>query len=76
MGDIVVLCVGDIVRDIKTRDIGFLVSKHVSETRSTSTGFMLLVWRIWWCHDGETRYTEESIVKMVQAGRLTLHKNN
>jgi hypothetical protein len=76
VGITVILDSGDFVYDTKSGDIGFLVSRHVSGTPSSSTGFMLLVWRIYWCREGDTRYTEESIINMVRNGHLLLYTNN
>ena len=75
MGDIVVLSVGDIVHNVKNGDIGLLLYQGI-ETGASSQGiFQIVVWRIYWMLEGDTIYTEEGIVNMVNTGYLVQYKN-
>lgn len=76
MGITVVLSSGDFVHDTKSGDIGFLIARQISRTHNHRNGYALMVWRIYWCREGETRYTEESVIKMVQSGHLILYASN
>lgn len=76
MGITVVLGSGDFVYDTKSGDIGFLISKHFSPVPHREEGFVLTVWRIYWCREGDSRYTEESVINMVNTGRLALYVSN
>ena len=76
MGITIVLGSGDFVHDTKSGDIGFLISKHFSRVQGRADGFVLIVWRIYWCRDGDSRYTEESIINMIRTGHLVLHAGN
>lgn len=76
MGNIVVLGAGDFVYDIKSGDIGVLISRHLSRVPHRSSDFSLIVWRIYWCRDGDSRYTEESVINMILSEHLILYSSN
>ena len=76
MGDIIVLSAGDFVYDVKSSDIGVLISRHLSHPVNHREGFSLVVWRIYWCRDGDSRYTEESVINMIMSEHLILYSNN
>jgi hypothetical protein len=76
------LCVGDIVRDTLTGDIGVLLARVVRSPHEepypysrVPSGFMLYSWRIWWAPRDDTLYTENGILRMIEEGRLILYKN-
>ena len=70
------LCVGDIVHDIVTGDVGILL-KQVVRSREKEPypytrvpdGFILYV------PSDDTLYTESGLIGMIESGRLILYKN-
>ena len=76
------LCVGDIVYDIVTGDVGILL-KQVVRSREKEPypytrvpdGFILYAWRVWWVPSDDTLYTESGLIGMIESGRLILYKN-
>ena len=75
MGDIVVLSVGDIVHNVKNGDVGLLLDQGIETGASGQGMFQIVVWRIYWILEGDTTYTEEGIMNMVDTGYLVQYKN-
>jgi len=72
----IVLGVGDFVYDTKLKDIGVLLRREISTSTRRSSDYKLYVWCIYWTKAHFDRYTENSIINMVDTGRLLLYKNN
>jgi hypothetical protein len=75
VGKDIVLSVGDFVYDTKSRDIGVLLRREVSPTTRRNSDYTLYVWRIYWTVTHLDRYTENSIINMIETGHLLLYKN-
>ena len=75
MGIDIVLSVGDFVYDTKSNDIGVLLRRELSATTRRSSDYKLYVWCIYWTNAHFDRYTENSVINMVESGHLILHKN-
>ena len=73
--DVVLLSVGDFVYDTKSKEVGVLLRREVSSTGRGSIDYKLYVWCIYWTISHFTRYTENSVIKMVECGHLILYKN-
>ena len=76
MGINIVLSVGDFVYDTKLNDIGVLLRREISTTTRRASDYKLYVWCIYWTKAHFDRYTENSIINMIETGHLLLHKNN
>ena len=80
MGEIefTVLGAGDIVYDTSTSDWGVLVVRKLEWTYRYSIEeeeTRIWVWEMFWTpYYGSERYTEESLIRMIEAGRLVLYK--
>jgi len=76
------LCVGDIVYDTVSGEIGVLLSRVARSPDQEPypysrmpSGFILYAWRVWWVPPDDTLYTESGLVGMIESGRLILYKN-
>ncbi len=75
MGNTVDLSVGDIVHDAMNGDVGIVLSQHIERGAHSQGNFFIVVWRIYWISEGDTRYTEEGILNMLSCGALVHYKN-
>ena len=71
----IVLSVGDFVYDTRSKEVGVLLRRSTSTSTRRSSDYKLYVWYIHWTVSHYTRYTENSIIKMVETGHLILYKN-
>ena len=71
----IILSVGDFVYDTKSKDIGVLLRRELSDITRRQSDVKIYVWCIYWTMAHFDRYTENSVIKMVDSGRLILHKN-
>ena len=76
MGINIVLGVGDFVYDTKSKEVGVLLRREISTTTRRASDYKLYVWCIYWTRSYFDRYTENSVINMVETGRLLLYKNN
>jgi len=76
---ITVLEAGDILYDVVTHDWAVLIARKKSWTyRYSADGdnYTIWVWVMFWVPEPDNvRYTEESLFRMIEEGRLVLHKN-
>ena len=71
---------GDILYDTVTHDWAVLIERRKEWTYRYSVedeAYTIWVWVMFWTPvpDG-SRYTEESLLRMIEAGRLVLYKND
>ena len=78
--DYIVLDSGDIVFDTVTSDWGILLLRKLEFTYRYSVedeDLRIWVWDMFWTpYTGSERYTEESLLRMIEVGRLVLYKND
>ena len=78
--DYLVLSAGDILYDTVTHDWAVLIARKKEWTyRYTPDGdnYTVWVWVMFWTPvPDSSRYTEESLFRMIEAGRLVLYKND
>ena len=76
--DYIVLAAGDILYDVVTHDWAVLIARKKEWTyRYTPEGdnYTVWVWEMFWTPVPDSaRYTEESLYRMVEEGRLILYK--
>jgi hypothetical protein len=83
--DNIVLCAGDILYDTITGDIAILLARekqwsykwsyYAQESEdSEEEEYGIWVWRLFWVPPDRNKYTEESLLRMVETGRLILYK--
>ena len=81
MGDSIftTLEAGDILYDTVTHDWAVLIERKKEWTYRYSIEeepYTIWVWRMFWTPVPDaSRYTEESLLRMIEEGRLILHKN-
>ena len=81
MGDSVFITLksGDILYDTVTHDWAVLIAREKQWTYRYSIEeepYTIWVWRMFWTPVPDaSRYTEESLLRMIEEGRLILHKN-
>jgi hypothetical protein len=68
------LRVGDILYDTYSKDVGVLIARLDNSSQEHS-GFYLWVWEIYWIHERQSYYTENSLQRMVETERV-LHFGN
>ena len=65
--------------DVVTHDWAILIAREKAPTyRYTADGdnYVIWAWVMFWAPDPDNvRYTEESLFRMIEVGRLVLHKN-
>ena len=71
----IVLSVGDFVYDTRSKDIGVLLRRELSDMTRRQSDIKIYVWCIYWTIAHFDRYTEDSVINMVKSGHLILHKN-
>ncbi len=78
--DYIILDSGDIVYDTATSDWGILLFRKLEFTYRYSVedeDLRIWVWEMFWApYAGSERYTEESLLRMIEVGRLVLYKND
>ncbi len=84
--DNIVLCAGDILYDTITGDIAILLARekqwsykwsyYAQENEDNEEEHGILVWNLYWVPPDRNKYTEESLLRMVDTGRLILYKGN
>ncbi len=76
--DYIVLAAGDILYDVVTHDWAVLIARKKEWTyRYTPEGdnYTVWVWEMFWTPVPDSaRYTEESLLRMLEEGRLILYK--
>ena len=76
--DYIVLAAGDILYDVVTHDWAVLIARKKEWTyRYTLEGdnYTVWVWEMFWTPVPDSaRYTEESLLRMLEEGRLILYK--
>lgn len=82
MGDSVytVLKAGDILYDVITHDWAVLIERRKQWTyryMPDGDNYTIWVWELFWTPvPDNARYTEESLYRMIEEGRLILYKND
>ena len=82
MGDSVIITLeaGDILYDTITHDWAVLIARIEQWTYRYSIEeepYTIWVWEIFWTPvPDSSKYTEESLLRMIEVGRLVLYKND
>ena len=71
----IVLSVGDFVYDTRSKEVGVLLRREISSSTRRASDYVLYVWAIHWTVAHFTRYTENSLINMIETGHLVLYKN-